>query len=1076
MKPSAETGIKKAVLSLFFLISALLAVSPLLLNYVVNTSYVRNKISRAVLQKSGIDIAVSKISFFIKPRPGVKVENINFNLYPEADLTAQSIAFDIHFKKLIKGQISIGKISIIDPEIKLHSAENNKLASGSNLSLSQLIPKIKTLFNHLPLHQDSIEFGFENFTSPYFKRMDGSVYLSKKTKEIRLNTAIADTQLNLSDFLSRKQKEEVDINSMNIDKIACSLTFNEQEHIRGDIRLTDLEIQSNSRERLFDADDIDLGFQISDKFYQIDIKPLTLSYPMGVVEMHFRDNQQEKTCELQIKGRDININQAKKTALLMLKKSEITYNIFDILHQGTAVRTEISFLDRDISSLFGEKNFTLSGQIKNGLVTIPETDLTASDVKAGVKVENGILKVNADGAAIQGSKVKKGSLEVDLVNHADFPFKGKFALDIDLSRISQALISLLPETALAEELKLVQNVKGRADAWLELSMAPLSDDLEVHIQSDDFAVSGMYERIPGEINLQNINLNYRPGRVYLKNINGVVNKSHIEKGDMSVDFSGETDIKINSGAGVIELDTFMPWLISFKNIKKIISPVKNAKGKIHVASMEMSGPLFKPEKWTYSLNGRLEGIDLYNQLEQKESENISSLFHISDDYVTLNELNLTLNNLTWIDPFLDNQYANSILLPIHVKSGHLQIKKRDCFFNSKLKSARGVELEIDLKGKTLGSLAFNRISFHDENSSRGVIRFNSGRGKPPFEFKGFLNTITLDKLVRPESDLAKKITDLTKGYPVLIYMDKNNIDIFTERIDLNQIKTGNKDPFPDHDLLTGKIINLKTDLLKIDDLTLNNIDSRILLKKERTHIKVNKAFLCDIETEGYINFKNKNIDFEFPFKAYNKADIQDLLYCLFKKTEFMNGKYSLECRFASNSSRKEFRENIHGSIKLTAEDGRIYKFTLLSRILSLLNVSRVFKGTIPDISQKGFSYKTITIESDIENSIIQLNKGIIDGEDMTMFFTGWIDPLNDKINLTCIVAPFKTIDLIIEKIPIVNTVLGNRLISVPFSITGKFSNPAVIPMHPAAVSKGLLNMLSDILKTPVRLLDKLDEK
>ncbi len=188
----------------------------------------------------------------------------------------------------------------------------------------------------------------------------------------------------------------------------------------------------------------------------------------------------------------------------------------------------------------------------------------------------------------------------------------------------------------------------------------------------------------------------------------------------------------------------------------------------------------------------------------------------------------------------------------------------------------------------------------------------------------------------------------------------------------------------------------------------------------------------------------------------------------------MDGRYSLTCNIESNGTTKDFLNKITGSIILDAEKGRIYKLTLISRILSVLNVSTFFKGTIPNVTQEGFAYNNISIEADIKDSIIYLNKAIIDGQDMTLIFSGWIDPINDKIDLICLAAPFKTVDLIIEHIPIINTLLGGRLVSIPIKATGKYSDPTVIPLHPSAVGKGLVNIMSDILNTPVRLWDEID--
>ena len=142
---------------------------------------------------------------------------------------------------------------------------------------------------------------------------------------------------------------------------------------------------------------------------------------------------------------------------------------------------------------------------------------------------------------------------------------------------------------------------------------------------------------------------------------------------------------------------------------------------------------------------------------------------------------------------------------------------------------------------------------------------------------------------------------------------------------------------------------------------------------------MHKAFLCDLETSGYINFKNNSVNFNLPIKAENKANIQNLLTCLLQKNEFMDGNYSLTCNLFSKTPKKDYLKNINGSLEFIAKKGHIYKLTLLSRILSVINVSKVFKGKLPDITQDGFRYETIIIEAYIKDSIIYLTKAIIDG-------------------------------------------------------------------------------------------------
>lgn len=122
----------------------------------------------------------------------------------------------------------------------------------------------------------------------------------------------------------------------------------------------------------------------------------------------------------------------------------------------------------------------------------------------------------------------------------------------------------------------------------------------------------------------------------------------------------------------------------------------------------------------------------------------------------------------------------------------------------------------------------------------------------------------------------------------------------------------------------------------------------------------------------------------FPFHARDKENIQDLLSCLLDKENFMDGSYSIDCNLTSAGVRENIKANFKGNLNFSAKQGRIYKLSLLSRILSVLNVSNVFKGKIPDITQEGFAYKNIIIEADIKDSVVYLNKAIIDGTDMTL--------------------------------------------------------------------------------------------
>jgi hypothetical protein len=94
----------------------------------------------------------------------------------------------------------------------------------------------------------------------------------------------------------------------------------------------------------------------------------------------------------------------------------------------------------------------------------------------------------------------------------------------------------------------------------------------------------------------------------------------------------------------------------------------------------------------------------------------------------------------------------------------------------------------------------------------------------------------------------------------------------------------------------------------------------------------------------------------------------------------------------------------------------------------------------------------------------------IDGVSMGIACDGKIDFIEKKMNLTVLVAPFRTVDRIVDLIPLVGHVLGGKLISIPFQAKGDLKDPAVIPLPPMAVGSEVLGILERTLKLPITII------
>jgi|GEM_PF-6471124 len=398
-----------------------------------------------------------------------------------------------------------------------------------------------------------------------------------------------------------------------------------------------------------------------------------------------------------------------------------------------------------------------------------------------------------------------------------------------------------------------------------------------------------------------------------------------------------------------------------------------------------------------------------------------------------------------------------------------------------------------------------QIRISDNSMESATISYDIKK-QPSMRFTGSLDTQTIASFFNPCSSTYQSLTSLTEGKKFTVSSTQiDHYTITTDELDLDFLlekrelmsRTRGKLPLPIFSFTkssleeTGAplthtepsspvVITFNCNSFTHKKINLSPFSARIYINGKDKEITIEKMKLCNINGSTTITIKNNLMEL---FIALNdeKRNIEPVMRCLYHGERLMNGNYSLNASlYSQNTIKNENRDsinlntlkrNLKGTIKMTSDGGRIFRLTLLSRILSVINISKLMEGKFPDIEQNGFAFNSIKITADVEKGKIILKQAVINGLDMTLLFVGWIDPFTSEIELTCLVAPFKTADSIIKKIPIINTMLGGRLISVPVKAVGTLNNPDVTVLHPSEVAKSVLKTMKDILTTPFKLID-----
>lgn len=241
---------------------------------------------------------------------------------------------------------------------------------------------------------------------------------------------------------------------------------------------------------------------------------------------------------------------------------------------------------------------------------------------------------------------------------------------------------------------------------------------------------------------------------------------------------------------------------------------------------------------------------------------------------------------------------------------------------------------------------------------------------------------------------------------------------------------------------------------------------------ENIHLTIFESELCGMISRGVWegnSLKGGRGSFELFTDLSHSIMAQDLMQCLGYPQHILEGPLNIDIKVYGNP---EFFEK--GSVKITSTSGKIYKLTFLAKVFGLLNLTDIFKNALPDLASTGFSYSTLEITGDIENDTVILQKNVIKGTGVNIFTKGSIVLKDINGDLVMIIAPFKTIDAILTRIPFIGRVLGGKtgsIVGIPVGIKGPLKDPQVNILPISAIGTSILELVTDTIQLPFRIIE-----
>jgi hypothetical protein len=305
-----------------------------------------------------------------------------------------------------------------------------------------------------------------------------------------------------------------------------------------------------------------------------------------------------------------------------------------------------------------------------------------------------------------------------------------------------------------------------------------------------------------------------------------------------------------------------------------------------------------------------------------------------------------------------------------------------------------------------------------------------------------------------------------------------DVALSTERVDVDQVtqslskEKSAKGARGLPNLQAEGTIRFKSNSVTYGRFTWEPFRANIAVGHNAVEVSIEEAKLCGISTTGAVKVTDKKLSLDVR-PVSESAELESKAKCLLDETARVTGDFELKGRIFAEAEPKDLIPALRGNLEFKAKSGRIDYLVGLARILEFVNLTEIYKGKIPDMKKEGLSYKLATVIGSLQDGKLIIKEGTLDGHTLQMAAQGEIDLAEGKIDLTVLVAPLRTVDRIINLIPLVRYIFAGSLLSLPVKVSGDLKDPKVTALSPSAIGSELLGMMKRTLGLPFKVIEPL---
>ena len=205
----------------------------------------------------------------------------------------------------------------------------------------------------------------------------------------------------------------------------------------------------------------------------------------------------------------------------------------------------------------------------------------------------------------------------------------------------------------------------------------------------------------------------------------------------------------------------------------------------------------------------------------------------------------------------------------------------------------------------------------------------------------------------------------------------------------------------------------------------------------------------------------------------HKIDATALHRDFFHRPGLIKGLMKGDFYIEGNPGDGSFWQNARGGMHMRVKKGVLREFRTLAKVFSLLNISQLFSGKLPDMDKEGMPFTLLEGSYKIGDGKISTEDLTVTSESMNLSAVGSHNMVDDTLDITLGVMPLRTVDKILTSVPVAGWILtgeNKALLTAYFKIEGTTKKPEVSSIPVESVSETIFGLFNRIVGLPVKLI------